>query len=114
MRPTGKRPDHRRKQAAHAPHAFLRRSCVIAFAIAVSSCGGTDNDDNSQSSVQAKRPPDPVDEAVFAIPPADRKTFRRALECEIARNKGPALDLNPEYLTELGQRLAEDPTLADC
>ena len=111
---TSKTPRISNVRANSTSRTLLSLSCAAVFALTLGGCRAQGNEDAASDPAEVKPPPDPVDEAVFAIPPADRKIFRRALECEIARNEGPALDLNPKYLTELGQRLAEDPTLANC
>ena len=55
-----------------------------------------------------------VDEAMSEIEPADRKDFQAALSCQVKNNKGPAIEITPEYVRGLYAKLKQDRSIASC
>ena len=98
----------------------MRLPAILILAAALAGCGAQDGDADAQSSTNTPaapveyEPKTPVDRALVEIPPADRRSFQRALRCEIQRNQGDAIQITPEYIKDLQQRLKQDPSLADC
>lgn len=95
----------------------MRQIVLLAVLGAFALGGCSENEEKASEDpkvTQAPRDPDPVDDAVFSIPPEKRDAFRRALLCEIEKNEGPAITLDPSYIRTLYQRLEADPTIAEC
>lgn len=84
----------------------------IAIAL-LSSCGseeGTDTVDNPKNKIIQK----PIDQALGRVDPEDRRTFQKAIACEVKRKNGEGIDITPQYIDDLRERLNEDPSLSEC
>ncbi|WP_298841740.1 hypothetical protein [uncultured Salinicola sp.] len=98
----------------------MRLPAILILAAALAGCGSQDGDGDAQSPTGTPaapaqyEPKTPVDKALVEIPPADRRSFQSALRCEIQRNQGDAIQITPEYIKGLQERLEQDPSLADC
>jgi len=100
----------------------------IAAAVAmVAALGGCDRLKGDQPAAKTEAPAkpapkknvnQPVEDALSQIPPTMRVTYQKAFACEVKRNnavKGSkAINVTPDYVRGLMERLKEKPGLADC
>lgn len=95
----------------------MRHIIVIGLAIALSACGDNEAvrvDEGEKPELTEYVPKTPVDKALVEIPPTERRDFQKAFACEVSRNQGEAIEVTPEYITGLRDRLKADPSLAEC
>ena len=95
----------------------MRGILVIAMAIALSACGDNETEptaEQSEPELPTYTPKTPVDKALLEIPPTERRDFQKAFACEVTRNQDGAIEVTPEYITDLRDRLKADPSLAEC
>lgn len=95
----------------------MRRILVIGLAIALSACDGNEAEptvEEGASEPTAYIPETPVDKALVEIPPTERRDFQKAFACEVSRNQSGAIEVTPEYIADLRERLKADPSLAEC
>lgn len=96
----------------------MKRIPLLLLPLLLAACGGTDE---GQDSPQAQNVPEktipaqsPVDKALSAIPPEDRRDFQKAIMCEVKRNKETGIDITPEFISDLQDRVKKDPSLTEC
>ncbi len=93
----------------------MRFLLALPFALLVTACGSEPEGGSAEETMNPPLPPQsPVDDALTEIPPAERRNFQKAIMCEVQRSTGEAIDVTPEYIRDLRQRLADDPSLAEC
>tara|TARA_Y100001968_G_C18839550_1_gene472869 strand:- start:167 stop:448 length:282 start_codon:yes stop_codon:yes gene_type:complete len=93
----------------------VRFLLALPFALLVTACGSEPEGGSAEETMNPPLPPQsPVDDALTEIPPAERRNFQKAIMCEVQRSTGEAIDVTPEYIRDLRQRLADDPSLAEC
>lgn len=60
----------------------------------------------------------PIEDAMSQIPPELREPFQEALKCEVKRNQAKgetkAINITPEYIGNLLNRLKADASIAKC
>ena len=93
----------------------MRLLLALPLALLITACGGEPEGGISEEKENPPLPPQtPVDIALTEIPPAERREFQKAIKCEVQRNVGEAIDVTPEYIRDLRQRVMDDPSIADC
>ena len=93
----------------------MRTVATLTCAFLLASCGAENAQDNKGGPAPVELPEQtPVDAALSEVPPKDRRAFQKALSCEVRRNTGKAIDVNPAYIRDLKDRLKQDLTIADC
>ena len=95
----------------------MRRILVIGLAIALSACSDNEADqaaEREKPELPEYAPKTPVDKALVEIPPTERRNFQKAFACEVSRYQGNAIEVTPEYITGLRDRLKANPSLAEC
>lgn len=93
----------------------MRLLLALPLALLITACGSEPEGAAGEERVNPPLPPQsPVDIALTEIPPAERRNFQKAIMCEVQKNTGEAIDVTPEYIRDLRQRLSDDPSLAEC
>jgi hypothetical protein len=93
----------------------VRRQALLTVALLLGACGGEKDGSSPDVPTEAALPPQtPVDRELSEVPPKDRRAFQRALACEVGRSETGSIDVTPEYIDGLRDRLAEDPSIAEC
>lgn len=103
---------------------IIRITAAIAMVAALGGCDRFKSEEPAaKTQAPAKPAPKkninpPVEDALAQIPPAMRITYQKAFACEVKRNNAvkdsKAINVTPDYVRDLMERLKEKPGLADC
>lgn len=99
----------------------MRNPSVLILAAILAGCGAQDDRGDAPTATDSPEAPaqyvptTPVDKALVEIPPTERRAFQSALRCEVERNQEEeAIQITPEYIKDLQERLEQNPSLAEC